>query len=287
MMVQLKANLIRPHANIVMILSESKRWARIFISLLTIIMTGQHKKLLYQESVSKELKFKYFLKLVTSNKFGNNKIWYGIWIIIFTLVCTWGLRFPALHLIIFSAESDKIFISLADDTTGDAHVKSVDERKLFDHIDSAVVGVESCRADVIWNMYLGLAPVCSKRSTSSSQGEVSLEDEMNKKFQPLNPLTWDQSTLENIEQSFKESGSWIKYLNLYFNLIWYSELNVDCFIGLFVTARDDVAALLIKSVLNHLQTKYKSRFALDVGEVAGHKSKGRVHLLSLVQYYML
>ena len=112
-----------------------------------------------------------------------------------------------MHLIIFSAESDKIFISLADDTTGDAHVKSVDERKLFDHIDSAVVGVESCRADVIWNMYLGLAPVCSKRSTSSSQGEVSLEDEMNKKFQPLNPLTWEQSTLENIEQSFKESGS--------------------------------------------------------------------------------
>ena len=47
-----------------------------------------------------------------------------------------------------------------------------------------------------------------------------------------------------------------------------------------MTARDDVAALLIKSVLNHLQTKYKSRFALDVGEVAGHKSKGRVHLLS-------
>ena len=84
-MVQLKANLIRPHANIVMILSESKRWARIFISLLTIIMTGQHKKLLYQESVSKELKFKYFLKLVTSNKFGNNKIWYGIWIIIFNI----------------------------------------------------------------------------------------------------------------------------------------------------------------------------------------------------------
>ena len=54
-----------------------------------------------------------------------------------------------------------------------------------------------------------------------------------------------------------------------------------------MTARDDVAALLIKSVLNHLQTKYKSRFALDVGEVAGHKSKERVHLLSLVQYYRI
>ena len=185
--------------------------------------SGPH--LYYEETVTRERKFRYCLKIISAND---------------------GIK---------DRRYDTIHIENNIKEGGDSYFSILEEKKIQDHVDSLVSGLERSHKNVMWNMCVGTAAVTRYPGSTGhcktlADDERNVEDILGEKFNIRNPLTWNKSLMTDIEAA-----------------LVHKEFKVDGVIAILATCEADthdmmadVTGAALKSVTKYCSLRYGPRY---------------------------
>ena len=139
-------------------------------------MTVSGPNLYFEETFKKEKKFRYCLK--------------------FLQVSDGEPTVP-------SKQNSDIWLNLKNETNNKVHLVESEKRSLRDHLDFVSKKLEKLHKNLIWNIYLGQAPIFSSEMTPTPGGETNIAM-LPGKFNLKNPKTWSKATLEMMDADLKQ-----------------------------------------------------------------------------------
>ena len=183
--------------------------------------SGPH--LYYEETIARERKYRYCLKIISCNEGNKDR------------------RYDSIYIEANNKEGEQPYFSI------------LEEKKIQDHIDTLVSGLERSHKNVMWNMCVGTAAVTRYTGVHCRtllDDERNVEDILGEKFSIRNPLTWSKSLMTDVETA-----------------LVHREFKVDGVIAILATGEVDTQNMMagiteaaMKSVTKYCNLRYGSRY---------------------------